>query len=119
MLEVIMPSHRCLLLAVIGIALLATASASHAAQDQQNPAKVIVQSGTSSGVPVDGAAPKLQLSDAQRQRIQEVLAAKHTDVSLNVKENESAKSFEPKVDATVPKALKGQAFPQPLISEIP
>jgi hypothetical protein len=119
----IMPSHRSSLFATVAIALLATASVSRAAddqaQDKQNPAKVIVQSGTSSGVPVEGAAPQLHLSDAQRSRIRDVLASKHTDVSLELKENASAKSFEPKIDATLPKGLKGEAFPQPLISEIP
>jgi hypothetical protein len=118
-----MPSHRPLLLTAAAIALLATASASHAAddqaQDEQNPANVIMQSGTSSGVPVDAAAPQLHLSDAQRSRIREVLASKHTDVSLEMKENEGAKSFEPKIDETIPKGLEAEAFPQPLISEIP
>ena len=88
-----MPSHRSSLLTAVGIALLVT-SVSHAvdnqAQDQQNPAKVIVQSGTSSGVPVKGAAPQLHLSDAQRTRIREVLNTTHSDVSLQVKENQGA-----------------------------
>ena len=118
-----MLGHRPLCLATAGIALIATASLSHAvdnqAQDQQNPAKVIVQSGTSSGVPVKGAAPQLNLSDAQRTRIRDVLNTTHSDVSLQVKENQGAKSFEPKVDEPIPKNLKGEAFPQPLISEIP
>jgi hypothetical protein len=116
-------SHRPLSLTAVGIALLAMVSASHAAEDQaqgsRDPAKVIVQSGTSSGVPVDAAAPPLHLSDPQRARIREVLNTKHPDVSLEVKENEGAKSFEPKVGETIPKGLDGEAFPQPLISEIP
>src|SRR5437870_12351190 len=115
-----MLSHRSSLFATVAIALLATASVSRAAddqaQDQQNPAKVIVQSGTSSGVPVKGAAPQLHLSDAQRTRIRDVLNTTHSDVSLQVKENQGAKSFEPKVDEPIPKNLKGEAFPQPLIS---
>jgi hypothetical protein len=105
------------------IALAAIATVARAADDQaqggRDPAKVIVQSGAPSGVPVDVAAPPLHLSDAQRTRIREVLNTKHTDVSLEVKENQGAKSFEPRIGETIPKSLKGEAFPQPLISEIP
>ncbi len=118
-----MLSHRSIALAAVGITFLTAASSSRAADDQgrgnRDVGKVIVQSGTSSGVPVDAAAPPLQLSDSQRARIRDVLNTKHPDVSLEVKENEGAKSFEPKVGETIPKGLEGEAFPQPLISEIP
>src|SRR5689334_10476612 len=118
-----MLNHRSIALAAVGMTLLATAPLSRAADDQaqgnRDVGKVVVQSGTSSGVPVDAAAAPLQLSDAQRARIREVLNTKHPDVSLEVKENQGAKSFEPKVGETIPKGLDGEAFPQPLISEIP
>jgi len=118
-----MLSHRSLSLVAVEISLLVIASTSHAADDQaqdsRDPAKVIVQSHASSGVPVHAASPQLHLSDPQRARIRQVLNTKHPDVSLEVKENEGAKSFEPKVGETIPKGLEGEAFTQPLISEIP
>src|SRR5689334_622979 len=119
-----MLSHRSIALAAVGITLLAAAPLSRAADDQaqsnRDVGKVVVQSGTSSGVPVGGTpTPQLQLSDAQRTRIREVLNTKHTAASLDVKKNKSAQSFEPKVGERIPKALKGEAFPRPLISEIP
>jgi hypothetical protein len=44
---------------------------------------------------------------------------RHTAVSLEIKENEKAKSFDPQLGATIPPSLKEEAFPQPLTSEIP
>jgi hypothetical protein len=85
----------------------------------RDPGKVVVQSGTASGVPVNATLPPLELSNTERARIQEVLATQDTGVSLTLKKNESAKPFEPKLDATIPKGLEPQAFPPPLISEIP
>jgi hypothetical protein len=108
--------------AVTLIAWIVTPMAAGAADEprsERDPGKVVVQSGTASGVPVNATLPPLKLSDAERIRIQEVLATQHTDVSLGLKENAAAESFEPKVDAAIPKGLEPQAFPLPLISEIP
>jgi hypothetical protein len=63
--------------------------------------------------------PPLTLSDAQRSRIKAVLADKNTAVSFALKNAKSAKSYEPSVGAKIPKGLKPQAFPPPLIYEMP
>ena len=84
----------------------------------QSPAKVVIQS-KGPGVPVGGTVAPLHLSEAQRVRIAGVLAAQDTEVDLQLKANKNAASFEPKIDEKIPKALKAQAFPLPLITEMP
>jgi hypothetical protein len=89
------------------------------AQDTRPPdGRVIVQS-VPPGVPVEGRTPPLKLTDDQRHRIQQVLSTHNTEVDLALKSNAPAKSFEAKVDETIPKQLKPEAFPPPLINEIP
>jgi hypothetical protein len=109
-------------LAVALIAWMAFPTAAGAADEpksERDPGKVVVQSGTTAGVPVNAALPPFKLSDAELARIQEVLATQHADVSLNLKKTAAAKSFEPKLGVAIPKGLEPQAFPLPLISEIP
>lgn len=74
---------------------------------------------TQPGARVVPGAPPLHLSDAQRARIADVLKGQDTEIDFNLKAYKSAKSFEPKIDEKLPKALKGQAFPRPLIAEMP
>ena len=69
--------------------------------------------------PVRSTASPLNLTAAQRSRIAEVLAGKNTEIDLNMKEHKDAQSFEPKIGDNVPKDLVGEAFPQPLITEMP
>jgi hypothetical protein len=90
------------------------------AQDQSSGrgGREIIQS-VPPGVPVEGTVPPLKLTDDQRQRIRQVLLTQHTDVDLALKENKPAESFEARVGDVIPKPLQPEAFPQPLISEIP
>jgi hypothetical protein len=109
------------LLAQAMLALPAFAPSAFAA-DTSASGKAIIQSvppGAAAGVPVNPATPPLNLSDPQRKRIAEVLLTTHTGVSLELKQNAAAKTFEPKLDETIPKGLDAEAFPQPLIAEIP
>ena len=72
-----------------------------------------------SATPVVSAAAPLHLSDVQKSRIAEVLKTQDTEIEFKLKKTKSAKSFEPKIDEKLPTGLKGQAFPQPLITEMP
>jgi hypothetical protein len=74
---------------------------------------------TQPGALVVPGAPPLHLSDAQRARIAGVLKGQDTEIDFKLKTYKSAKSFEPKIDEKLPKALKGQAFPRPLTTEMP
>lgn len=63
--------------------------------------------------------PQLDLTDAQRAQIKQVLQTKDTEVDFQLKTNKPAQSFNPAVGATVPAALKAHSLPPPLISEMP
>jgi hypothetical protein len=65
------------------------------------------------------AIPQLQLSDDQREKIREALSKEDTEVTFSVKETKSAQGFNPKVGATIPKALKPHPLPRPLIYQMP
>jgi hypothetical protein len=88
------------------------------AADQGKQATSDVTLTTERGGPVAPATPPLHLSDAQRTRIAGVLKKQDTETEFKLKKAKSAKSFEPKIDEKLPKGLKGQAFPQPLLTEI-
>jgi len=112
-----MPRHTvyCLLSGMLIVALPAPAIC---ADGQAGPGKQVIQS-VPPGVPVSSPSQPLKLTEAQRERIQQVLATKDTEVSFDLKETKDAKSFEPKVNAKLPKGVKAEAFPQPLNTEIP
>ena len=63
--------------------------------------------------------PPLDLSQAQRVRVQEALKSQHTEVSFALKSAKSAQSFNASVGAAVPKNLTPHPLPRPLIYEIP
>jgi Spy/CpxP family protein refolding chaperone len=54
--------------------------------------------------------PKLNLTDAQRAKIKQVLQTKDTEVDFQLKSNKSAQSFQPAVGAAVPPALKRYTY---------
>ena len=111
-----MPRHTlcCLLSGMLVVALPATAICA----DGQDPGKQVIQS-VPPGKPVSSPSQSLKLTDAQRARIQQVLAKQDTAVGFELKTTKGAKSFQPKIDAKLPKGVKAEAFPQPLNTEMP
>ena len=65
------------------------------------------------------SVPALQLSDEQRTKIREAVAAAHSDASFALKKAKPAQNFEPSIGATLPKGLTPHPLPRPLIYEIP
>ena len=112
-----MPRHTvsCLLFGIVVATLPATA---FCADSQEDPGKQVIQS-VPPGVPVNPPSQVLKLTDAQRARIQQVLATQDTEVSFELSETKDTKSFQPQLDAKLPTALNAEAFPQPLNTEIP
>jgi hypothetical protein len=70
-------------------------------------------------VPQKPSVPALQLSDEQRTKIREAVAAEHSDVSFALKKAKAAENFQPSIGATLPKGLTPHPLPRPLIYEIP
>jgi hypothetical protein len=93
------------------------AGANAAGQERQATSDVTLT--TRPGARVVPVTPPLHLSDVQRMRIAEVLKGQDTEIDFKAKAYKSAKSFEPKMDEKLPKALKGQPFPRPLLTEMP
>jgi len=93
------------------------AGANAAGQERQPTSDVTLT--TRPGARVVPDTPPLHLSDAQRARIADVLKKQDTETEFKLKKVKSAKSFEPKIDEKLPSGLKGQAFPRPLITEMP
>ena len=90
-----------------------------AAAEQGKQATAGVTQTIGSDTQVVSAAPPLHLSDAQKTRIADIVKKQDTEIEFNLKATKSAASFEPKIDETLPKGLKGHPFPQPLITELP
>src|SRR5262249_27026469 len=64
------------------------------------------------------SAPPLNLTDEQRQKIQQSVAGQHAQVSFQLKTAKPAQSFQPTVHAKLPKQLKPHPFPQSLFETL-
>jgi len=65
------------------------------------------------------ALPPLHLSDDQRTKIRQALSGVDSEVDFQLKTTKPAKSFNPTVGAVIPKGLKPQTLPAPVLAEMP
>src|ERR1700746_4211858 len=70
-------------------------------------------------VPQNPSLPKLNLTDVQREQIRKAVLTEHNEVEFRLKATKSAKNFTPIVGATIPKGVKAQSLPTPVLSQIP
>ena len=63
--------------------------------------------------------PKLNLTNMQREQIRETVLTEHNEVEFRLKATKPAKDFTPAVGATLPKGVKAQSLPTPVLSQIP
>jgi hypothetical protein len=70
-------------------------------------------------VPQNPSLPKLNLNDAQREQIRQTLLARNTQIEFKMKETKPAESFEPKIGAKLPAAIKPTGVPGELSQQIP
>jgi len=63
--------------------------------------------------------PKLNLTNMQREQIRETVLTEHNEVEFRLKVTKPAKDFTPAVGATLPKGVKAQSLPTPVLSQIP
>jgi hypothetical protein len=70
-------------------------------------------------VPQNPSLPKLNLTDARREQIGKAVLAEHNEVEFRLAVTEPAKDFTPAVGAKIPKGVKAQSRPTPVLSEIP
>jgi hypothetical protein len=100
------------LAAMLGLVFLLSAAA---AQDRSGS---VIQS-IPPPVSQNPAVPPLNLTEAQRAKIQQALNRQNSEVSFGLKSAKTAQNFAPSVGAAVPKTLKPHALPRPLIYEMP
>jgi hypothetical protein len=69
-------------------------------------------------VPQNPSLRKLNLTNMQREQIRKIVLTEHNDVQFRLKTTKSAKDFTPAVGATLPKGVKAQSLPTPVLSQI-
>jgi len=70
-------------------------------------------------VPQNPSLPKLNLTNIQREQIRKAVLTEHTEVEFRLKATKPAKDFSPAVGAALPKGVKAQSLPTPVLSQIP
>jgi hypothetical protein len=112
-------SLASLLLGMLAALCLGVTTATAASGDKPQPGDVVLSPPAGGAVSQKSSPPPLQLTDAQRARIKQVLSGKNSEVSFLLKTTKAAKSFDAKLGEKLPSGLKEHALPQPLISEMP
>lgn len=70
-------------------------------------------------VPQNPSLPKLNLTNVQREQIRKAVLTEHNEVEFRLKATKAAKDFTPVVGATIPKGVKAQSLPAPVLSQMP
>jgi hypothetical protein len=70
-------------------------------------------------VPQNPSLPKLNLTNTQREQIRKAVLTEHNEVEFRLAPTKSAKSFTPAVGAKIPKGIKAQSLPTPVLSKMP
>jgi len=78
-----------------------------------------VKSSNGTKVPQNPSLSKLNLTNTQREQIRQAVLSEHNEVEFRLKATKSAKDFTPVVGAKVPKGVKAQSLPTPVLSQIP
>ncbi|MES5481875.1 hypothetical protein QMZ05_03890 [Bradyrhizobium sp. INPA03-11B] len=85
---------------------------------QQN-AQGAVELSNGTKVPQNPSLPKLSLSNSQREQIRKAVLTERNEVEFRLATTKSAKDFTPAVGAKIPKGIKAQSFPTPVLSQMP
>lgn len=63
--------------------------------------------------------PKLNLTNMQREQIRKAVLTEPNEVEFRLKSTKPAKDFTPAVGAPIPKGVKAQSLPTPVLSQMP
>jgi hypothetical protein len=85
---------------------------------QQN-AQGAVELSNGTKVPQNPSLLKLNLTNVQREQIRKTVLTEHNEVEFRLKATKSAKDFTPAVGAKIPKGVKAQSLPTPVLSQMP
>ncbi|MCA6107412.1 hypothetical protein [Bradyrhizobium cenepequi] len=70
-------------------------------------------------VPQNPSLPKLNLTNQQRENIRKAVLTEQNEVQFRLAATKSAKDFTPTIGAKLPKGVKAQSLPTPVLSQIP
>ena len=84
---------------------------------QSVPGAVELSNGTK--VAQNPSLPKLNLTNMQREQIRKAVLTEQNEVEFRLKATRSAKDFTPAVGAKIPKGVKAQSLPTPVLSQMP
>jgi hypothetical protein len=84
---------------------------------QSVPGAVELSNGTK--VAQNPSLPRLNLTNMQREQIRKAVLTEHNEVEFRLKATRSAKDFTPAVGAKIPKGVKAQSLPTPVLSQMP
>jgi hypothetical protein len=70
-------------------------------------------------LPANPPLPKLHLTNPQREQIRKAVLTEHNEVQFRLATTKSARDFTPSVGAKLPKGVKAQSLPEPVLSQIP
>ncbi|CCE10624.1 exported hypothetical protein [Bradyrhizobium sp. STM 3843] len=85
---------------------------------QQN-AQGAVELSNGTKVPQNPSLSKLNLTNMQREQIRKAVLTEHNEIEFRLAATKSAKDFSPAVGATIPKGVKAQSLPSPVLSQMP
>jgi len=83
----------------------------------QQPGAVELSNGAK--VPQNPSLPKLNLTNMQREQIRKAVLTEHNEIEFRLAATKSAKDLSPAVDAEIPKGVKAQSLPTPVLSQMP
>lgn len=69
-------------------------------------------------VPQTPSLPKLNLTNTQRETIRRAVLTEHNEVEFRLAATKAAKDFSPAIGAKIPKGVKAQSLPTPVLSQI-
>ncbi len=70
-------------------------------------------------VPQTPSLPELSLSNSQREQVRKAVLTEHNEVEFRLAATKSAKDFTPRVGVKIPKRVKAQSLPTPVLSQMP
>ncbi|MBV9532004.1 MAG: hypothetical protein JO283_13270 [Bradyrhizobium sp.] len=63
--------------------------------------------------------PNLTLTNIQREQIRKTVLTEHNEIEFRLKSTKPAKDFTPAVGAALPKGVKAQSLPTPVLWQLP
>jgi hypothetical protein len=104
------------LIVVAALALILGGSAGALAQ-QNVQGSIELSNGTK--VPQTPSLPKLNLTNSQREQIRRAVLTEHNEVEFRLAATKAAKDFTPAFGEKIPKGVKTQSLPTPVLSQMP